>query len=155
VQVTEDRQFLQYAVSTEIGAPPERVWALLVDAEQYPGWNTTVVSVDGRIEDGQRIELVARIDPDRAFRLDVSDMVPARSMVWSDGNKAFSGTRTFTLAPGAEGGTVFVMREALAGWMLPMIRAKLPDFGPDFEQFAADLRRAAEAGAAVSALPTE
>jgi hypothetical protein len=36
------------------------------------------------------------------------------------------------------------MREVLGGLMLPMIRRSLPDFGPPFEKYAADLKRAAE-----------
>jgi hypothetical protein len=36
------------------------------------------------------------------------------------------------------------MVEVLSGLMLPMIRGSLPDFGPAFETYAADLKRAAE-----------
>lgn len=36
------------------------------------------------------------------------------------------------------------MQEAFSGAMLPLIRKSLPDFGPAFETFASDLRRAAE-----------
>jgi hypothetical protein len=38
------------------------------------------------------------------------------------------------------------MTEVFAGLMLPMIKGSLPDFGPIFEQYAADLKKAAEAG---------
>ena len=34
--------------------------------------------------------------------------------------------------------------EVLSGLMLPMIRNSLPEFGPTFEAYAEDLRRAAE-----------
>jgi hypothetical protein len=37
------------------------------------------------------------------------------------------------------------MTEVFSGAMLPMIRRSLPDFGPPFEAFARDLKRAAEA----------
>jgi hypothetical protein len=67
-------------------------------------------------------------------------------MVWSDGfYPMFRGTRTFTLAP--EGpGTRFHMAERFEGLMLPMIKGSLPDFGPIFDQYAADLVRACAAG---------
>jgi hypothetical protein len=37
------------------------------------------------------------------------------------------------------------MVEVFRGLMLPMIKGSLPDFGPPFEQYAADLKREAEA----------
>jgi hypothetical protein len=39
------------------------------------------------------------------------------------------------------------MQEVFTGIMLPMIKGSLPDFGPAFETYAADLKRAAEGGA--------
>jgi hypothetical protein len=57
----------------------------------------------------------------------------------------FKGIRTFTLTPNADGTTEFSMKEEFSGLMLPMIKGSLPDFGPVFEAYAADLKRAAEA----------
>jgi hypothetical protein len=66
-------------------------------------------------------------------------------MVWSDGAAPmFKGVRTFTLQGRDDGTTDFSMAEVFAGIMLPMIRPSLPDFGPPFEQYAADLKREAE-----------
>jgi hypothetical protein len=66
-------------------------------------------------------------------------------MVWSDGAApVFKGVRTFTLAPKADGQTTFSMVEVFSGVMLPLIKGSLPDFGPSFEQYAADLKREAE-----------
>jgi hypothetical protein len=58
----------------------------------------------------------------------------------------FKGVRTFTVAPDAEGGTTFAMTEVFSGVMLPLIAGSLPDFGPIFETYAADLKREAETG---------
>lgn len=41
--------------------------------------------------------------------------------------------------------TEFEMSEVFTGLMLPMIAGSLPDFVPVFDQYAADLKRAAEA----------
>jgi hypothetical protein len=66
-------------------------------------------------------------------------------MVWSDGRAPmFTGVRTFTLTPKADGSTDFSMAEVYSGLMLPMIARSLPDFGPTFEQYASDLKREAE-----------
>ena len=42
------------------------------------------------------------------------------------------------------------MMEAISGLMLPMIAGSLPDQGPSFEQFLADLKAEAERGSSVS-----
>ncbi len=66
-------------------------------------------------------------------------------MIWSDGfAPMFKGVRTFTLASAGDGVTEFSMVEVFSGLMLPMIKGSLPDFGPIFEQYAADLKAAAE-----------
>ena len=66
-------------------------------------------------------------------------------MVWEDGaGGIFKGVRTYTLSPNEDGSTQFAMNEVFSGLMLPMIAGSLPDFGPTFEQYAADLKRAAE-----------
>jgi len=36
------------------------------------------------------------------------------------------------------------MTEVFSGVMFPLIKKSLPDFGPAFETYAADLKRAAE-----------
>jgi hypothetical protein len=56
----------------------------------------------------------------------------------------FKGVRTYTLVPKGDGTTDFHMIEVFTGLMLPMIAGSLPDFGPAFDTYAADLKRAAE-----------
>ncbi|MCB9761072.1 MAG: SRPBCC domain-containing protein [Alphaproteobacteria bacterium] len=139
----EAEQYLHYAVGAHVDAPPEVVWALLTDAAAYPDWNSTVVSLDGAIALGETIKLVSTVDPGRTFKLEVSAFEPDRRLVWEDGNDSFRGVRTFTLTP-AGGGTDVTMKEALTGTMLPKIAPKLPDFGPSFDAFMADLKAEAE-----------
>jgi hypothetical protein len=66
-------------------------------------------------------------------------------MVWQDGfAPMFKGVRTYTLSPNSGGTTEFSMVEVFSGLMLLMIKGSLPDFKPNFEQYAADLKKAAE-----------
>jgi hypothetical protein len=135
------------AVRTIIHASPERIWALLTDAAGMARWSSTVTGIDGRIAEGERIALRVPYAK-RVFKLRVSQVTAARSMTWSDGvAPMFKGVRTFTLTPRADGSTEFAMSERFSGLMLPMIKGSLPDFGPVFETYAADLKRAAEASA--------
>jgi hypothetical protein len=55
----------------------------------------------------------------------------------------FKGERTFTLQPGADG-VEFSMREDYTGWLAPLIGALVPDLQPAFDEFARDLKRAAQ-----------
>ena len=136
---------MEYAVAINIQAPPDRIWALLTTAEDFPRWNSTVQSIEGRIALGEQIKLRATIAPERIFKLTVNEFVPEKMMVWSDGTAPiFKGVRTYTLTPQANGSTDFSMAEVYGGLMLPMIAGSLPDFRPTFEQYAADLKREAE-----------
>ena len=137
---------LECSVAIEIDAPPAQVWKLISDAAALPRWNSTITSVEGTIAEGQRIALKVAIAPERTFKLKVSDVQPNRGMVWSDGFwPMFRGVRTYRLDD-LDGRTRFEMTEVFRGLMLPMIAGSLPDFGPDFEAWAADLKRTAEAG---------
>src|SRR3954464_1918860 len=69
---TRTADALDYSVAIQIAAPPEIVWALLTNAKSYPQWNSTVVSIDGTIAKGERIQLVAKVAPERTFPLKVS-----------------------------------------------------------------------------------
>lgn len=140
------KRYLEVRVGRNIAAPPETIWALLTDAENYPTWNSTVVSIKGTIAKGETIELKSTLDKKRTFELEVSTLEPNSRMVWEDGGKAFRGVRTYTLTPREDGTTDFTMAEVITGSMMGMIEPKLPDFRPSFEQFATDLDAAATAG---------
>ncbi|NWF70286.1 MAG: SRPBCC domain-containing protein [Chloroflexi bacterium] len=136
---------MECAVRIDIHAAPEKIWALLTDAAAFPRWNSTVKSIEGRIAPGETLKLVTTAVPDRVFKLRVSAFTPPQTMVWRDGAAPmFQGVRTYTLTPRGSGVTEFAMSEVFSGLMLPMIAGSLPDFGPSFERYAADLKKAAE-----------
>jgi len=141
---TKDQGALAYSVATNISAPPEQVWSILIDGPAYTRWNSTVVKLDGQIAPGQRLKLVTKDAPDRTFDLLVSEFLPSQRMVWEDGNAMFLGVRTLTLTKNPDGTTHFGMSEVFSGGMLGMIEGSLPDFRKSFEAFAADLKRTVE-----------
>jgi hypothetical protein len=132
-------------VSVTIKATPEKIWDLLTNASKFTTWNSTVIRLTGNIAPGGKIELTSTSDPKRVFKLSVSEFVPPTTMVWSDGNFMFNGVRTYYIQPRSDGTSDFTMREVFKGLMMPMIGNMLPDFKPFFEQFAQDLKKAAEA----------
>jgi hypothetical protein len=136
---------LECSVSNSIKASPEKIWKLLTDAENYTKWNTTLESLEGNIALGGTVKMKVPQAPGRIFKVKVKEFMPNKSMLWQDGfAPMFMGRRYFTLQPGIDGTTVFTMSEVFSGLMLPMIAGKLPDFAPIFEQYAADLKSAAE-----------
>jgi hypothetical protein len=139
----------RFATSTVIHAPAERIWSLLTDASGYAAWNSTVERVDGRIVLGEKITVHAKNSPGRAFPVMVTEFEPDRRMVWSGGMPLglFVGTRTYELTPRSAGDVEFSMREAFTGLMAPLITRSIPDLQPAFDQFAADLKKRAEAKA--------
>lgn len=135
---------MAYAVGINIKATPERVWALLTNAKDFPRWNSTIQNIEGEIARGQTIKLYVKVAPGRAFKLVVTEFTPPTHMVWSDGNFIFRGVRTYTLTPKPDRSTDFTMSEVFSGVMLPLIAGSLPNFGPEFEKYAADLKQEAE-----------
>lgn len=135
-----------YETTTDIAAPQQRVWDILTDAATYPSWNTTIVSIDGVIAEGERIALVSTLNPKRTFRLSVSQVDAPSSMVWSDGMPLglFSGVRTLTVDPNPDGGCTFSMVERYSGPLAPLITKSIPDMSESFATFAANLKATAE-----------
>ena len=133
------------SVSTNIHAKPEVIWGLLTNAANMPKWNSTIISVEGTIALGETIHLKSISDPKRTFNLKIAAFNPPTKLVWGDGAAPmFKGVRTYTLTAKADGTTDFNMTEVISGFLLLMIGGSLPDFKPTFEQYAADLKRAAE-----------
>jgi hypothetical protein len=143
---TQSKQMFSQEVSirAHVRARPEAVWALLTDAAGFPRWNSTVEQIEGPITVGTKLKIRVPSAPGQTFSPTVTVADAPRTMVWQDGFfPMFQGTRTFTLTPDGDG-TLFEMHERFRGLMLPMIRGSLPDFGPIFERYAADLAAAAE-----------
>jgi len=135
-----------YSVQRTIEASPQRVWDLLTDADGYTSWNPAVVSLKGRVANGETIHLVSSVNPGRTFSLAVSEVEPATGMVWSDGMPLglFRGVRTFSLRPLGADRTEFSMQEQYSGILAGLITRAIPDLTESFAQFGDGLRHAAE-----------
>lgn len=141
---TRTENALDYSVAIHIDAEPKTVWAVLTDAEHFTTWNSTVSKLEGKIAKGEKVSLVSKVAPDRTFTLTVSEADAPKKMVWEDGNGMFLGVRHFTLRE-ADGGTVLAMSETYSGLFLGSAEKEMPDFTKNFETFAADAKREAEA----------
>ncbi|HVD14661.1 MAG TPA: SRPBCC domain-containing protein [Actinomycetota bacterium] len=135
-----------YHASSTIKASPEAIWAILTDAPGYSEWDSGIVRVEGRIMPGEKIKVISKVNPGRAFPVKVTEFEPGQRMTWSGGMPLglFKGVRTFVLSPQGDGATTLNVREEYTGPLLPMIWRTIPDLGPSFEQFVTGLKRRAE-----------
>jgi hypothetical protein len=135
-----------YDATATINASPDAIWAILTDAPGYQRWDSGVERVEGRIAPGEKIKVVSKANPGRAFPVRVTEFDQGRRMTWSGGMPLglFRGVRTFTLDQGEDGATRFTMREEYSGPLLPLIWRSIPDLGPSFRQFASGLKQRAE-----------
>ncbi len=130
----------QTTVTIDIAAVPEKIWKLLTNAESFASWNSTVVELTGRIALGEKIVLRSTLAPERKFNLKIKEFNPLKRLVWGDA----MGTRIFTLSPLSSGETRLYMSETIGGPIFPLFARMLPPFDDSFNQFATDLKKAAE-----------
>ncbi len=137
-----------YEAGATIEASAERAWAVLLDGDRYPSWGSGIERIEGRVADGEKIKVVSKLVPGRAFPVRVAIDDAGRKMTWTGGMPLglFRGVRTFRLSDAGGGAVRFSMREEFTGPLLRMIWKKMPDLGPSFDQFAAGLKAEAEAG---------
>lgn len=128
------------SISIDIQADVAIVWTLLTNASDYPRWNSTIISIDGNIAPGEKIKLKSTLDPKRTFTLKVKAFEPEKQLIWGDAQ----GNRVYTLTT-ANDTTTFSMQEKIGGLMFPLYASYIPPFDASFEQFAADLKKEAEA----------
>lgn len=139
---TEKKTFSRTtSVSQTIQADAAKIWALLTNAQDFPRWNSTVVSIEGNIQLKEKIKLKSTLDESRTFKLKVKEFEPSQKLVWGDG----LGERVYTLESKGNQ-TVFTMTERIGSFMFPLFAGKIPSFDASFEQFAADLKKEAEKG---------
>lgn len=131
----------QTSVQITIMADPAIIWSLLTNASDFPRWNSTVISIEGNIAPGQRIELKSSLNPKRVFKLKVKEWEPESKLAWGDA----MGKRLYELSPDGNGAIIFSMTEKIGGPLFPLFAKMIPSFDKSFEQFAADLKKEAEA----------
>ncbi|HRH12374.1 MAG TPA: SRPBCC domain-containing protein, partial [Bacteroidia bacterium] len=86
-------------VSIDIQSDSKRIWSLLTNAQNYSNWNSTVLSIEGKIALGEKIQLRSYLDPKRVFKLTVKEVEAEKRLVWGDA----MGKREYKLTPSASG----------------------------------------------------
>jgi uncharacterized protein YndB with AHSA1/START domain len=138
---------LHFETTTTINAPPERVWATLIQTDRWSTWGAGIERVEGRLGADHKLTLYMA-DGGRRFKLRVSQWQPESLMEVRGGMPLglFVGTRTYRIepGPGGAGQATFSMVETFTGPLSGLIGRTIPDLQPSFDAFAAGLRAAAE-----------
>lgn len=136
------------AVTTEIKAPVEAVWAELTNTEAFPSWNP-FMSLAGPLEVGARLEV--RIAPPggrpMTFRPTVTAFEAGRRLEWLGRlvlPGIFDGRHEFTLEPVA-GGTRLTQAETFTGILVPLTASTLAKTEEGFRAMNEALRARATA----------
>lgn len=108
---------------TELDAPPERVWAALLDLPSWPNWATFHPEAEGPIEVGGRLVMHFHVRSLAvAGRAKFFAVEPERSLWWRGGfGPLVRIEHGFDLTPTASGGTRLVHEERFGGWLAPVV----------------------------------
>ena len=129
-----DRLFPGKHVYTEIKieAPPEQVWAVLVDNGNYPAWNPYHVRVTGRKAVGEKLT-VAIEKPNgeaKVVKPHLLRLVPHRELTWGGCVRGlFYGEHIILLKETAERHTHLIHKESFTGLAVPFVPLEAIDVG--------------------------
>jgi uncharacterized protein YndB with AHSA1/START domain len=114
-----------YTVS--IDAPPEKVWAVMVDVESWPEWTPSVMRVqrlDNReFGEGSRAKLTVKGAPTSVWT--VVDFSPGKAFTWSTKARGVESVAEHIITHAGDGSKVtlnVVNRGLIATIMAPLIR---------------------------------
>jgi hypothetical protein len=137
---------LELRTEVEIDAPPERVWAVLLDFERFPDWNPFIRSIRGQALVGSRLEVLLGASGTRPmrFRPTVKVVVPNRELRWLGRlglPRLFDGEHIFQIEPLGPTRARFVQREQFRGLFVPLLARSLNrDARRGFEEMNRALR---------------
>jgi uncharacterized protein YndB with AHSA1/START domain len=137
----------EYVTTVSIDASPDAVWTTLTDAGGYRDWNPEILAVDGRFARGERITARVRLGDGavRNVRMRVTALDAPKVMEWVGGLPLglFTGQRTFTVTPRADGAE-FRLHLRMSGPLSNMIARSTGDRQAEIDGFASALKRRVE-----------
>ncbi|MFZ1424697.1 MAG: hypothetical protein WAS55_12795 [Saprospiraceae bacterium] len=74
---------MQTFVATNIKAQADKILRLLTESNNFTKWNSTQVSLQGEMKQGESTRLVYKVDPKQTFNLKVAEKTSI-PIVWKD-----------------------------------------------------------------------
>jgi hypothetical protein len=114
----------------DIGAPAERVWAVLTAFAEYPRWNPFIPRITGTPVEGARLQV--RIEPPggrgMTFRPTVLRAAPPRELRWRGRLLVpglLDGEHVFAIEPAGARAVRFLHSERFEGLLVPLLWTNL------------------------------
>ena len=135
-----------YTAAQTIHATPEQIWDILTDAGAYGDWDNGITDVEGSIASDAHIK-IHHSGEAAAHDMTITDLAPARRMVWTEGLPLglFREVTTFRLLSEVSGTTRFSISDEVSGPLTIFRRKRLTALQHELEHFAVGLKEAAEA----------
>ena len=135
------------SATIQIDAPPEAVWAVLIDLGRYPDWNPLFREASGQVAVGNRIKLRS-VQPANGRMMTVQPKItvadPGAELRWVASLPGImSGEHRFTLTP-ADGGTRLEQSETFRGLLTAFSGKTLAKAGASFQALNEALKQRAE-----------
>ena len=118
------------SIQTEIiiNASQKKVWKALTDFENYPNWNTFIISIEGELKEGSRLKNKMILDgKENVFKPKILKIIPNEHLEWL--GKAplgiFNGQHYFKLEAINPTQTKLIHGENFSGWLRGMIMKKI------------------------------
>jgi len=140
---------MQLRTEIEISAPPSVVWDILVDGGRYHEWNPFITTLEGKLEQGETLNVVVS-PPDSSdfrFRPEVLRSEPGEELRWRGkilANFLFVGEHYFELLDLGNGSTRFTHGENFAGFLVRFLGKQLTETARGFVFMNQSLKRRAE-----------
>ncbi|MDX2246971.1 MAG: SRPBCC domain-containing protein [Bacteroidia bacterium] len=124
--------FTQFEIRREIEifAPPEKIWAAIIDFKSYKNWNTQLEYLGGEIvpQGNLHLKLSAEGADPYEFKPVISHWKENEQFAWLSRTslpRVFDGEHFFELKPLEDGKTLLINREVYSG-ILSLIIRQLP-----------------------------
>ena len=132
----------------DIEAPPERVWAVLIDFPAWQRWNAFIPSVEGVLSEGKtvRIKVVPPGLKPMLFQPEIYTVRPLREIRWGGSFLWFvyRGDHSFLLEPMPGGNTRFRQIERFRGPLVLLMGGMMKSTEAGYHQMNLALKREAE-----------
>ena len=113
---------MHFETTVEIDAPPDKVWATLVDVDRWPEWTASISTVERRgagvLARGSKV----RIKQPRMPRLvwEVTDFEPGTAFTWRSASPGVTTVASHRLSGTAETGVTVTLTVDMSGVMAPI-----------------------------------
>ena len=99
---------MKFSSTVEIDAPPEKVWALVNELEEWPQWISSIKRIEklseGPLGEGSQIRVTAKATITVSLLMTITEFVPGQRAVLQGKRLGTKMTRYYTFEP-VNGGT--------------------------------------------------